>query len=145
MWDKYDYFNLVLVSNVSSTSSATYATNDNKLGNIYMNGLKWINCNYDVYSKTYTNNAVVGFVNFSSLSATVGTSVIYNNLSVCTFSKGNPNTNINIFYNKISDNLSNAVSSSTFPAMCFIFKIYGIPKKDDSYSEGSNNNNQRLF
>ncbi len=145
MWDEYDYFNLALVSSLISTGAPTYATNDNKIGLIYMSGPKWINSSYDVILKSLTNNACIGIMNVSTLSATVGVTSQYNQLNINTFSKGAPNMQMTIFYSRVSDNLSNATSSGTFPASTFTFKIYGIPKAESSYKDISNKNNQRIL
>lgn len=139
MYDKYDYFNIALVSSTSGVSGATFPSNDNKMGIIYMSGLRWQNCNYDILRKTKTEASCIGIINFSGLSAALGTQIAYNNLSYNTMSKPNNNVNLTIYYNKIVDGLSNTTTTGTFPAMAFVFKVVPCKKDEISY------NNQKLF
>lgn len=132
MWEKYDYFNIALVSNVSSPTTLTYTSNDNRIGMVYMDGLKWTGSNYDTGTKSNTTYAPIGSINFSTLTATVAVVNQYNSLFFNTFGKTEPYRKITIFYKRISDNLPNATATGTFPPTTFLFKIYGI--KDVDYS-----------
>lgn len=139
MYDKYDYFNIALVSSTSGVSGATFPSNDNKMGIIYMSGLRWQNCNYDVLTKKKTEGACIGYINFSSLSTSVGTQIAYNNLSYNTMSKPSNIVNLTIYYNRIVDNTLTTTTTGTFPAMAFIFKVVPCKKDEISY------NTQKLF
>lgn len=132
LWDKYDFFNISLVSNISSTGNPTFNSTADRLGIVYMAGgsFKWQNCRYDTGTKSFTNNACIGFVNFSSLTTAIGTTVQYNRNSINTFSKGVPIGSINISYNRVSDNQPNTTISLTLPAMVFTFSVWGIPRDD---------------
>ena len=134
MYDKYDYFNIALVASISNVSGATYSTNDNRLGLIYMRGLKWQNCNYDLLAKNKTNNACIGILNFNLLSASAGSQLAYNDLSYNTISKPDNMSDLTIYYSRIVDGASNTTNTGTFPAMGFIFKIVPCKKDEISYN-----------
>ena len=72
MYNKYDEFNIGLVSVVSAVQPGTYTltSNNDKLGVLYMSGLRWLYSNYDTGTKSRTNNACIGYINFSSLDYT---------------------------------------------------------------------------
>ena len=134
MYDKYDYFNIALISSASTGSGATYSTGDNRMGIIYMKGLRWQNCNYDLLAKNKTDYACIGVINFSNLTATVGTQVVYNNLSYVTISKPDNMRNLTIYYSRIVDGASNTTLTGTLPAIVFIFKIVPCKKDEISYN-----------
>lgn len=122
LWDKYEYFNICLVSTIFSSANITYPTNDNKMGCIYMSGLDWTS-NYDTGRKQRTPNVAIGYLNTSTITTSAGAVQYYNSLFCNTFRKNSPITNINIFYNKISDNTSNTATTGAFPQVLFVFKI----------------------
>lgn len=124
LWDRYEYFNICLTANIFSSGAITYATNDNKMGCIYMSGLDWTS-NYDTGKKQRTPNVPIGYLATNNISATVGITQYFNSLFSNTFRKNSPITNITIFYNRISDNTPN-VSTAPFPQTGFIFKITPI-------------------
>ena len=140
LWDNYDYFNIALVSAVSSVvaTTPTYATNDHKIGMINMSGLRWTS-SYDTGTKTNTNVVSIGFINFTGLTTSVPISIQNNTLSYNTFTKGNPVVNITIFYTKILDGLANVTATNVFPQMNFLFRIVPIKKDEISF------NAKRLF
>jgi hypothetical protein len=125
LWDKYEYFNICLSSTVLSTSALTYASNDNKLGTIYMSGLDWTS-NYDTGKKQRVPYVAIGYLNSGSISTTVGTIQYFNSLFSNSFRKSSPITNLTIFYNKISDNTPNVVATGSFPQVAFTFKVTPI-------------------
>ena len=124
LWDKYEYFNICLASTIFSSGAITYATNDNKMGCIYMSGLDWTS-NYDTGRKQRTPNVAIGYLASANILATAGVAQYFNTLFSNTFRKNSPITTINIFYNKISDNTSNT-ATAPFPQCAFIFKITPI-------------------
>lgn len=125
LWDKYEYFNICLYSSTFSTTALTYATNDNKMGAIYMSGLDWIS-NYDTGRKQRTPNVAIGYLNSNPFSTTTGSSVFFSSLFSNSFRKNNPITNLTIFYNKISDNTPNVTATGSFPQVAFMFKVTPI-------------------
>lgn len=146
MYDKYDSFNIGLVNCVSTVqpTGMTYPSNNDKIGILYMSGLRWLNSNYDCGSKTRTNNACIGYVNFAPLTTSVGTAIQYNNLSLNSISRPHANVNLTIFFNNVSANVSNSTSAQTFPQMAFQFVIYPIINKDTDTKEGSVNHRMIL-
>lgn len=124
LWDKYEYYNICLASTVFSSAAITYATNDNKMGCIYMSGLDWTS-NYDTGRKQRTPNVPIGYLASANISATSGVAQYFNVLFSNTFRKSSPITSLTIFYNRISDNTSNT-STAPFPQVAFIFKITPI-------------------
>ena len=124
LWDKYEYYNICLASTVFSSGAVTYASNDNKMGCIYMSGLDWTS-NYDTGRKQRTPNVPIGYLASANISATAGVAQYFNTLFSNSFRKNSPITTINIFYNRISDNTSNT-STAPFPQVAFIFKITPI-------------------
>lgn len=124
LWDRYEYFNICLSSTVFSTATITYASNDNKMGCIYMSGLNWTS-NYDTGKKQRVPYVPIGYLNSGSISSTVGTVQPFNSLFSNTFRKNDPITSLTIFYNKISDGTAN-VTTAPFPQTAFTFKITPI-------------------
>lgn len=146
MYDEYDNFNIGLVNSISTVQPATYTltTNNDKLGVLYMRGLRWRHSNYDCGSKSVVDNACIGYVNFSSLSTTVGTNIQYNTLNLNTFAKPHPIINLTIFFNRVSDNASNTLTAGAYPQMAFQFVVYPIinkkiEEKKEEKKEGSVN------
>ena len=125
LWDKYEYFNICLYSTVYSTTTITYATNDNKMGTIYMSGLDWIS-NYDTGRKQRTPNVAIGYLNSNPFSTTTGSTVFFSSLFSNSFRKNNPITDLTIFYNKISNNEPNTTGTGLFPQVAFMFKVTPI-------------------
>jgi hypothetical protein len=138
MWNDYDYFNIALVANaanVLSNAGTFTALSDQKLGTIYMSGLNWINASYDTKTKTIKPEAPIGFINFSSVSTTVGSLIQYNGLNVSSFSKSSPITDITISYRSIvTDTVSTSAAGTTFPAQSFMFEIIPIKKDNISFN-----------
>ena len=124
LWDEYEYFNICLSSTLFSTATITYASNDNKMGCIYMSGLNWTS-NYDTGKKQRVPYVPIGYLNSGSISSTVGTVQPFNSLFSNTFRKNDPITSLTIFYNKISDGTAN-VTTAPFPQVAFTFKIIPI-------------------
>jgi hypothetical protein len=124
LWDKYEYYNICLSSTVFSTGAVTYASNDNKMGCIYMSGLNWTS-NYDTGKKQRVPYVPIGYLNSGSISSTVGIVQSFNSLFSNTFRKNDPITSLTIFYNKISDGTPNS-TTAPFPLTAFTFKISPI-------------------
>jgi len=124
LWDKYEYFNICLSSTLFSTATITYASNDNKIGCIYMSGLNWTS-NYDTGRRQRVPYVPIGYLNSGSISSTAGTVQYFNSLFSNTFRKNDPITSLTIFYSKISDGTPN-VTTAPFPQVAFTFKVVPI-------------------
>jgi hypothetical protein len=140
MYDKYDKFNICL--NTVTTANVTAGTipgtaPDDRIVQIYLNGLPFLNQTYDVVRGGNTNNCVIGTFNFPSAAGSV-TQYFYSS-NIATFDKRQNMLNINIFYNRVkidgagTYNISN--NANAFPDMIFIFDIFGIPAPDDNYGK----------
>lgn len=131
MYTKYDSFNIGLVNMVTTSQPANYAlTADNKLGILYMSGLRWKNSSYDLKSKSKTDNCAIGYVNLSTVSTTTGSVVQFNGLSLNSIAKPYESTDITIFFNTIVTNAPNVTSGAVFPQMSFQFVVYPIQMLD---------------
>ena len=127
LYDQYDTWKIGLAGQLHNVSALTYATYDNRIGQLVMTGLDFKNCTMSSVTNRNTNQATIGYVNFATVSTTVGVVQNYNNLFMVNFStSGNSLVNITLQYLRISDNAICQCATSTFPASTFIFKIYPI-------------------
>ena len=125
-YNKYDKFNICLVSVNQSYQAAQYTNNvlqysSNYVVSVKMSGLQWLS-SYDQVSKNNTDIQIVGVRNFNESNNVIGT----NNI---TFLKGSQITNITINLHSLTGDtalVSNA--NSTFGHMVFLFSI--SPVKD---------------
>ena len=127
MYDKYDLFNIRLVS---------IACDDNRIGELVsgnsasdrivtvnMSGLNFYNQTYDSSTNINTSKTVIATYKLYESFAT-----FYTN-HIATFGKGNDVCNLTIEFNRISDNQPvNCAASLDYPQMVFLFNIYGIPR-----------------
>ena len=125
-YNKYDKFNICLVSLTQSYQAAQVAANvltlsTNNVVSIKMSGLQWLS-SYDQASRNNTDSVTVGVKNFN----------INNDLpsgNYITFSKGSQITNITINLHSLTGDASLVDSqASTFGHMVFLFNI--TPIKD---------------
>ena len=78
MYDKYDKFNICL-----NTISTSYMTSlpgyfgDDKIVQLYMGGLPFLNQTYDVVRCTNTPNTIIGTFNFPAFINTMATQYFY--------------------------------------------------------------------
>jgi hypothetical protein len=97
LWDDHEYFNLKLKQVVCDIMPANWAQSGHGLAQqIFMTGLNWENCNFDVSRNISESKSCIGYVNHYGVGTTTG--VIYNcSESMCnTFRKGCPIVDINI-------------------------------------------------
>jgi hypothetical protein len=129
MYDKYDKFCLVPVYIQSANGSSNFGSlPDDKVCSININGLPFINNNYNFPTLTNQSSAVFNVVRFIT-NSTTSTPYTYGN--ILTFTKNQELVNINIFYQRINKNAAGNYSIQTafaFPHCIFTFNIYGIPK-----------------
>jgi len=125
-YNKYDKFNICLVSVNQSYQAAQYTNNvlqysSNYVVSVKMSGLQWLS-SYDQASKNNTDIQIVGVRNFNESNNVIGT----NNI---TFLKGSQITNITINLHSLTGDASLvSAQASTFGHMTFLFNI--TPIKD---------------
>jgi len=116
MWAKYKRFKLILTAFASGPQTIT---DPNRLVNVYMEGLVWVNSSYDTSMSANRNRALVGTAEF----ATAGRSINYVNESGFIFDNQQDTANIRIFLTRISDDVTASVQYAPF--VC-CFSIYGL-------------------
>jgi hypothetical protein len=140
MYDKYEKFNLCL--NTVSTSNVTGVTipgnsSDDRIVQLYLSGLPFINQTYDVVRGCNTNNAIIGTFNFPSVAGSV-TQYFYSS-NLATFDKRQNTLNINVFYNRVKTDGAGSYNvnagGTAYPDMIFIFDIFGIPNDNLNYGQ----------
>jgi hypothetical protein len=134
MYDTYDKFNICL--NTVSTSQVNAGSipgtaYDDRIVQIYMSGLPFINQCYDVVKGCNIKYTIIGTFNFPSVTAC--TTQYFYSSNIATFDKRQDLINIQIFYSRISKNgggTYDIATANVFPDMIFIFDIFGIPKTE---------------
>ena len=124
LWDQYEYFDLALGFLVTSTATDTL-TNADKCNNIYIKGLQWSNCNYNVLTRTNRDEVLIHHTTWKTLNTTVGRVVQPHINNRYSFKKGREQVDINIY---IPPN----GGLNEYPNMTFIFKIYPLKRFEDS-------------
>jgi hypothetical protein len=125
-YNKYDKFNICLVSVNQSYQAAQYTNNvlqysSNYVVSVKMSGLQWLS-SYDQASKNNTDIQIVGVRNFNESNNVIGNNYI-------TFLKGSQITNITINLHSLTGDASLvSAQASTFGHMTFLFNI--TPIKD---------------
>ena len=125
-YNKYDKFNICLVSLTQSYQANQYTANvlnssANYVVSVKMSGLQWLS-SYDQASKNNTDVQIVGVRNFNE-----SNNVMRNNY--ITFRKGSQITNITINLHSLTGDASSvANANSIFGHMTFLFNI--TPIKD---------------
>jgi hypothetical protein len=125
-YNKYDKFNICLVSVNQSYQAAQYTNNilqysSNYVVSVKMSGLQWLS-SYDQASKNNTGIQIVGVRNFNESNNVIGNNYI-------TFLKGSQITNITINLHSLTGDASLvSAQASTFGHMTFLFNI--TPIKD---------------
>ena len=125
-YNKYDKFNICLVSVNQSYQAAQYTNNilqysSNYVVSVKMSGLQWLS-SYDQATKNNTNIQIVGVRNFNESNNVIGNNYI-------TFLKGSQITNITISLHSLTGDASLvSAQASTFGHMTFLFNI--TPIKD---------------
>ena len=141
MYDKYDTFNLVPVVFATGISNNTFGSfSDDRITQVCISGLPFTNNVYDTFSKTNTSVAICNNMTFVRTA-----SIVVNGGETLTFTKNQELVNINIFYKRVSPagGTTNYTvgTTSVFPHVVFIFKIYGVSKTD----RVKNLNSSRMF
>jgi hypothetical protein len=153
MYDKYDKFNIELVSISQIADSYDFGETFSDVNVlIQLSGLSFVNNNYSVINKHNTNSTIIAPYNFHAYDL--------NNLqffrgSVRTFIKdSNYIINLTITYlrnnfdiveslitnvldisgNNLLDVNGDPIFQGEYPSMVFIFKIYGIPNDKNNHN-----------
>lgn len=124
LWYQYEYFDLALAFLVTSTATDVLTTAD-KCNNIYISGLQWSNCNYNVLTKTNKAEVLIHYTTWKTINDSVGRVVQPHIDNRYSFKKGREQVDINI-YIPPNGNLNE------YPNMTFIFKIYPLKRFEDS-------------
>ena len=141
IFNKYETFNLYLyqISQGSGLSGTeTMNTNSYHLVDIKMKGLPFLNNTYNVATGLNTNEAfLTSYVLNNGSTAHTGTVTPLFNPSILTFSKGCDIVDINITMTKTLDRkYPLATNNTAFGTFIFMFKIYGIPTKENIITNG---------
>jgi hypothetical protein len=117
MWLKYKKFKLIMTGFASSAQ--TGITDTNRIVNIYMEGLRWVQSSFDTSISANRSRALVGTAEFS----TTGRTINYVNESGFIFDTQQTTSNIRLFFTRVTDDTLQATQYS--PSIA-IFSIYGI-------------------
>ena len=141
IFNKYETFNLYLyqISQGPGLSpTVTMISNLYHLVDIKMKGLPFLNKTYNVATWLNTNEAfLTSYVLNNSSSSQTGIVTPLFNPSILTFSKGCDIVDINITMTKTLDRkYPLATNNAAFGTFIFMFKIYGIPTKENIITNG---------
>jgi hypothetical protein len=117
MWMKYKRFKLIMTGFASS--GQTGISDVNRIVNIYMEGLRWVQSSFDTSISANRSRALVGTAEFS----TTGRTINYVNESGFIFDTQQTTSNIRLFFTRVTDDTLQATQYS--PSIA-IFSIYGI-------------------
>lgn len=121
LYDKYTKFKICLTS-VGNANTSNIANITDRMLNINMTGLMWINQTYDTSTNSNTNNVIISTAIFNSTS---GFSINYTGEIGWVFQKPvSNNVDINIYFTRISDGTQ--ASGINYGETVFCFSIYGI-------------------
>lgn len=124
LYNKYEYFNLRLNAiSYSSAGSTSWGSNDNRVLNIFMEGLPFVHNTYDSKTKVNTNRANIGNFVINIVSAQAQAHVFDGAFQV-TFRRCE-NVNIRIYFEK-PDRTPIDTSTNTFPRFNFYFNIFPV-------------------
>jgi hypothetical protein len=141
IFNKYETFNLYLYQiSQGQGLSPTVTMNSNSfyLVDIKMRGLPWLNNSYSVATRTNTNEAfLTSYLLNNSSSTQIGTVTPMFNPSILTFGKSADCVDINITMTKtLNRDYPLATNNTAFGTFVFMFKIYGIPTRENIISNG---------
>jgi hypothetical protein len=141
MYEKYDKFNIELVSISQCTTADNFGVDDNDSNVlIQMSGLPFINNNYSLLTGNNVNSTIIGFYNFSNYNETTTQNYLNNSR---TFVKDtNYLVDITINYLKFDltpvatnvNYLYGAAVSGFYPELVFMFNIHGIPNDKNNHN-----------
>lgn len=117
MWLKYKKFKLIMTGFASSPQAGI--TDANRIVNIYMEGLRWVQSSFDTSISANRSRALVGTAEFT----TNGRSINYVSESGFIFDTQQTTANLRIFFTRVIDDTIQATQYSSNVA---VFSIYGI-------------------
>ncbi len=133
MWDKYTYFNITLVSALTSSLAFIPGSSPDTVGIINLQGLQFVHSSYDTKTKVNSLTAQVGYVNFKFTNQ--GTITSNNANSSVMFQKGKPIVDLTIYLNKMTDGSlmkaflftnGGGTLDGMNPQQIFTFRIEGV-------------------
>ncbi len=142
MYEKYDKFNIELVSISQPITADIFGVDDNDSNVlIQMSGLPFVNNNYSLLTGNNVNSTIIGFYNFSNYNET--TTQNYINHSRTFVKDTNYLVNITIKYLRFDltdvssvlvNNLYGVPISGFYPELVFMFNIHGIPNDKNNHN-----------
>ena len=136
MYDKYETFNLYLYQVSQGPGFGSAATINAGVGlvDIRISGLQFLNNGYNCVTRNNTTTAFLTSYILNIVSSTgVGIFTPMFNPTIITFGKGVECIDINITMKKTHDQTYPAITANmSFGTFSFMFKIYGIPKKEQN-------------
>jgi hypothetical protein len=120
LFNRYNKFKICLTS-IGNVNTTTIASVADRVLNVNMRGLQWINQTYDTSNQTNTSTVILTTITFNSAN---GISVNYTGEIGWAFQKSESNTiDINVFLNRVSDGTTPNIN---YNESVFCFSIYGI-------------------
>jgi len=127
MYEKYETFNLCLISIFTATASSTLGNTTNDL-NVVVNlsGLPFINQTYNTKTGNNESTSIITVFNFNRSS---WANVYYSEDNYLTFGKSQDLCDITINLTQISG--ATVTSSVSYPNVIYKFSIIGVPNQND--------------
>ena len=127
LYDKYEYFNLRLISVMSVDTTGGIDTLPETNVNVKISGLPFVNQTYDVNNKCNTNVCYLTIHEFFIDGYSLTEKMTEDNI---VFGKNQELVNINIFYTKLIDDLpfSGDPALDEYGDATFLFSITGVDK-----------------
>jgi hypothetical protein len=141
MYDKYDKFNIELISISQCTTVDIFgvdANDSNVL--IQISGLPFVNNNYSFLTGNNVNSTIIGFYNFCNYDETTTQNYLNNSRTFVKDTKYLVNITINYLKYDLTPVVTNvnylygAAVSGFFPEMVFMFNIHGIPNDKNNHN-----------
>lgn len=117
MWLKYKKFKIIMTAYGSAPQAGI--TDVNRIVNIYLEGLRWVNSSYDTSISANRSRALIGTMEY----ATIGRNMNYVSESGFIFDTQQTTANIRLLLTRVSDDTTVATQYSS--SIC-ILSIYGI-------------------
>jgi hypothetical protein len=117
MWLKYKKFKLIMTAYGSAPQAGI--TDANRIVNIYMEGLRWVNSSYDTSISANRNRALIGTTEYF----TAGRSMNYVSESGFLFDTQQTTANIRISLTRVLDD---TIVATQYSSSICILSIYGI-------------------
>lgn len=120
LYDKYSTFKICLTS-IGNVNTTTISSVADRVLNVNMRGLNWVNQTYDTATNTNTNTVLLSTAFFNTAN---GFSINYTGEIGWVFYKpSSQNVDINIFFNRVNDG---GTPNINYNESVFCFSIYGI-------------------